>query len=96
MHESRSLMRNFFSTLLVLIPIYNCLPAAKITGADALAHPYDNPAPPPSISECSSSEVSELSSETSTEELDDHELAGFLLDAFTDFDPHQDLMDLCA
>jgi hypothetical protein len=39
--------------------------------------------------------VSELSSEETTEEVDEHELAGFLLEALIDFDPHQDLMDLC-
>jgi hypothetical protein len=89
-------MRNFFLHLFGFKPIFNFLPAAKITGADTFSHPFDNLAPPPSISECPSSDVSELSSETTTEEVDEHELAGFLLDALTDFDPYQDLMDLCA
>jgi hypothetical protein len=90
-------MRNIhFLHLFGFTPFFNILPAAKITGADTYTHPFDNLAPPPSVSECSSSDVSELSSEKTTEELDEHELAGFLFEALTDFDPHQDLMDLCA
>ena len=84
------------------------LPAAKITGADALAHPFDNPAPPPSIYECSSSEMSEVTSDSSSaevttsesssseDEIEDVELGTFLLDALSGFDPQADVMELYA
>ena len=105
MHESRSLMRIFKLSLPPLVlrnQHLSLLPAAKITGADTFAHPFDNPAPPPSIFECSSGEMSEVSSDSdpsssSSEEHHDHEelflhdadneLGSFLLDALSDFDP---------
>jgi hypothetical protein len=75
--------------------------AAKITGTDTNAHPFDNPAPPPTIYECSSGEMSEISSEDSSDpsnsSSDEHEdilrdddLGSFLLDALCGFDPHSD------
>jgi hypothetical protein len=77
----------------------NLLPAAKITGADTNAHPFDNPAPPPTIYECSSSELSEVTSESSSsdDEIQDDELGNFLLEVLSGFDPQSDdAMDVVA